>query len=234
MTPSTLKSTIERQIPIREMVYLYLRDEILRGRIKPTSRIVEAEIAKQIGTSRTPVREAFHLLEKEGFLEAIQRVGYRVKSIDWDELVEICEIRVINETLAAQWAIDRIQDDEIQAMAQNLASAEAEIRGGNPRSFVQRDAEFHEILVRAGGSKRLFDFCELLRRHMLRYRIEGLVQEKAALRALGEHHRILKCIKTKDKNGVALALREHLEMVKSSIHDSAFKDTKNEEDETPT
>ena len=148
-----------RQVPIREMVYHYLRDEILTGRIQPTSRIVEAEIAKQIGTSRTPVREAFHLLEKEGFLEVIQRVGYRVKSIDWDELVEICEIRVINETLAARWAIDGIQDDEIHAMEENLATAEAEIRDGNPRSFVERDAQFHKILVRAGSSKRLFDFC---------------------------------------------------------------------------
>ena len=142
-----LKLAIRGPVSIREKVYNVIRDDILNSVIPPGARMVETQLAKQINTSRTPVREALHMLEMEGLLEAIPRVGYRVKQIEWDEIEEICEIRTVNETLAARWAMNRITPKEIQALDENLAVAEAEIRQGNPRSFVERDAEVHEILV---------------------------------------------------------------------------------------
>jgi DNA-binding GntR family transcriptional regulator len=184
--------------------------------------MVETQLAKQINTSRTPVREALHMLEMEGLLEAIPRVGYRVKQIEWDEIEEICEIRTVNETLAARWAMNRITPKEIQALEENLAVAETEIRHGNPMSFVERDAEFHEILVRASGSKRLLELCQLLRRHMLRYRIEALYLPETGLEAIEEHRRIVDCLRSKDEEGVAVAIRDHLEKSKREIHHHGF------------
>ena len=64
--------------------------------------MVETRLAQQINTSRTPVREALHMLEMEGLLEPIPRVGYRVKRIEWDEVEEICAIPAVNESLAAR------------------------------------------------------------------------------------------------------------------------------------
>src|SRR4030042_1887168 len=79
--------------------------------------MVETRLAEEIRTSRTPVREALHMLEREGLLESIPRVGYRVKQIHWNEVEEVCEIRAVNETLAARWAMDRITHQELQALA---------------------------------------------------------------------------------------------------------------------
>lgn len=114
------KLVIGHPVSIRQKVYSVIRNEILNGRILPGERMVETRLAEQIKTSRTPVREALYMMEMEGLLEAIPRVGYRVKQIEWDEVEEICEIRTVNETLAARWAMNRITRKEIQVIIRRI------------------------------------------------------------------------------------------------------------------
>ena len=217
-----LKVVISNPISIREKVYEAIRNDILNGLIAPGERMIETRLASQIKTSRTPVREALHMLEREGLLEAIPRVGYRVKALRQDEVEEICEIRRVNETLAAHWAMERITARELQALEENLFHSEAEVRRGNPKSFVDLDAEFHEILARASGSERLQELCQLLRRHMLRYRIESIFMEENVLQAIMGHRCIFECIKGKDPVGVEQAIKRHLETSKNDILKHAF------------
>ena len=218
-----LKVIIKDPVSIREKVHSVIRNDILNGRIPIGERMVETKLAKQIGTSRTPVREALHMLEREGLLEAIPRVGYRVRGIEWDEVEEICEIRTVNETLAARWAMKRITQKEIQALEKNLEASEVGVKKGDPRSFVERDGEFHEILAWASGSRRLLELCQMLRRHMLRYRIESLYLEETAFEAIAGHRRILDCVRRMDEEGVGAAIREHMEFAKRSIQRHAFE-----------
>lgn len=221
-----LKQLFKTPVSIRERAYEVIRDEILDGRILPGSRMVETQLAKLMGISRTPVREALHMLEMEGLLEAIPRVGYRVKGIGWNEVVEICEIRAVNETLAALWAMERITPGELQALDDNLAVSESMVKKGDSKSFIDCDAEFHEILVRSSGSRRLLELCKLLRRHMLRYRIESVGLPKAASLAIGDHRRILDCVKRKDKEGVESAIRAHLEQAKEDVLHYGLRDSR--------
>lgn len=162
------------------------------------------------------------MLEREGLLEAVPRVGYRVRKIALNEMEELCEMRVINETLAAQWAIDRISPKDLEALEENLIKAEEKVRTGDPASFVEYDAEFHEILARASGGQRLFELCRILCRHMLRYRIESLHSEETALKAIAGHHEILDCVKAKDKEGIASAIKKHLDWVRTEIKGKVF------------
>ncbi|MEW6666965.1 MAG: GntR family transcriptional regulator [Thermodesulfobacteriota bacterium] len=212
-----LKVRIKDPVSIREKVYEVIRNDILNGRIPAGERLIENRLAGEIHTSRTPVREALHMLEREGLLESIPRVGYRVKQIHWDEVEEVCEIRAVNETLAARWAMDRITPQEVQALEENLALSEREVKAGNPQAFVELDAEFHEILARASGSGRLLELCQLLRRHMLRYRVESLFMVETAVQAMAGHRRILECLRGKDRKGIEAAIRGHLEFAKRSI-----------------
>jgi len=223
MKEDSLELHLESQDSIRQKVYRHLRNEILNGLIPPGSRMVESRLAGRIGTSRTPVREALHLLEGEGLLESIPRVGYRVKGLDWDEVEEIVGIREVNETLAIGWALKRITPEEIRALEDNLAQAEAAIRSGSPESAVDYDAEFHEILVRASGSVRLTELCQSLRRHMLRYRIGSLSRPEVGLEAVAGHRRILASLKAGDLEGAQAALREHLEISKQAIRRTKFE-----------
>ena len=77
-------------------------------------------------------------------------------------------------------------------------------------------------MVRASGSKRLLELCQLLRRHMLRYRIESLYLPKSALMAIRGHRRILDCIKRKEDRGIEGTIRDHLEKSKKDIQRYAF------------
>jgi len=222
MADKKLNLVIKESVSIREKVYDVIRNDILNGRIPPGARMVETQLAAQINTSRTPVREALHMLEMEGLLVSTPRVGYKVKQIEWAEIEEIVEIRIVNEILAATWAMKRITPKELEALGNNLLIAEKKIREGAPRFFVESDAEFHEILVRASGSKRLFELCQLLRRHMLRYRIEALYLPETGLRAIDGHRHILECMEQRDEKGIKLAIRGHLEQSKLEIQRYAF------------
>ena len=213
---------IEQPVPIRKQVYLYLREQILKHSIKPSSRLVEAQVAKEIGISRTPVREALHLLEKDGFVEAIPRVGYRVKKLEWEELNEIFEIRRVNENLACCWALDRIDDKSLKKLEKNIEKAESALKKGALDQFLAFDEEFHEILVSSAGSKNLFELCQQLRRLMLRYRAASLKTESSVRIALNEHRNILECLKKKNKNCLEKALNEHLNHSKDNIRSSVL------------
>ena len=213
---------IEHRMPIRQKVYDYLRNQILSNHIPAGTRLVEGRIARQIQVSRTPIREALHNLEMEGLIESFPRAGYLVKELKWEDVEELCEIRAVNEILAARWAMRRIIPEQIEAMKASLDAAEAETRAGRPELFVERDAEFHEMLVKASGSRRLLELCQMLRRHMLRYRVESLYVAEAALRAIAGHRRIITCLETKDDIGIETAIRDHLEQSKRDIHRFAF------------
>ena len=216
------KLVIKESKTIRRKVYDLLREQLLSGEIPPHERLIETKIAQEVGISRTPVREALHNLELEGLIEAIPRVGYVVKAISKDEIEKICEIRTINECFAARWATKRITQKELETLAKNLSVSEAEAKGGNPRSFVEYDAEFHEIVARASGSERLLELCQMLRRHMLRYRIESIFTADNVLRAIAGHQRIFDCIAKKDEEGVEQAVKDHLEISKRDVLQYAF------------
>ena len=226
MIDEYLESAIEQPLSIREQVYKRISELILSGKIAPAERIMENQLSKQLGVSRTPIREALHVLEMEGFLEAIPRVGYQVKEIVWDEVEDICEIRKVNETLAACWAMEKITPEELNALQQNLDQAEADVKEGNPKRFIERDVDFHNILVRACGSRRLIEICHTLRRHMLLYRIESIYDSEMVLSVIEDHRLILDRLRAHDVAGITRAISDHLDHVKREVLHYAFETRK--------
>ena len=220
------KLVIKDSESIRRKVYNHLREEILSGQVAPRQRLIETQIAREIGTSRTPVREALHNLEVEGLIEAIPRVGYRVKFLNPLELEEICAIRATIEELAADWAMDKAHAKLVAELKKNIARSEQVLAAGTVKSFVELDAQFHEIIARLSGSPRLLEMAQTLRRHMLRYRVESIYTADNVLRAVGGHQGILRAIEQADRVRVKQAIAAHLEQSKKDILRYAFKDGK--------
>jgi GntR family transcriptional regulator, rspAB operon transcriptional repressor len=206
---------------IRRKVHKHLRDQILAGEIGANERLVETKIAKEIGTSRTPVREALHSLEQEGLIESIPRIGYRVKLMDDREAVEIWEIRSVIETLAVRWACERARDRLVKELRKNIALSEKDVSQDEVQGFVERDAQFHEIIARLSGGERLLELAKSLRRHALRYRMQSIQKESAA-RAIDGHKKILHAVENDDAEAVAAAIREHLQQSKIDTLRYAF------------
>jgi DNA-binding GntR family transcriptional regulator len=221
---------IKNSKSIRQKIYDHLREQLLNGEIPPRQHLVEAKIAREIGTSRTPIREALHSLELEGLIESIPRVGYVVKAINEDEVEEICEIRAAIEGVGARWAMEKALQKLIDDLKKNILISEEKVDQGDPKAFVELDAQFHEIIARLSGSRRLQELGQTLRRHMLRYRIQSIYLTENVLRAIQGHKGILEAIEKGNLEEVNRAIKCHLEQSKKDILRYAFKEaTKKEE-----
>jgi DNA-binding GntR family transcriptional regulator len=215
---------IKNSRSIRKRIYDHLREQLLNGEIPPHQHLIETRIAKEIGTSRTPIREALHSLELEGLIESIPRVGYVVKPIKRAEVEEICEIRTAIEGVAARWAMEKAPQKLIEELRENISGSEEKAVHGDPRAFVDMDAQFHEIIARLSGSKRLQELAQTLRRHMLRYRIQSIYLTENVVRAIEGHKGILDAIEKGDVVEVNKAMRCHIEQSKKDILRYAFKE----------
>jgi len=224
-TPEMRRFKIKDTKSIRQKIYDHLREQLLSGEIPPYEHLIETKIAKEIGTSRTPVREALHSLELEGLIEAIPRVGYVVKPINEAEVEEICEIRVAIETVGARWAMEKAPRKLIEDLRKNISISEGKAGQRHPKAFVELDAQFHEIIARLSGSKRLQELAQTLRRHMLRYRIQSIYLMENVLRAIEGHKGILRAIEKGDLEEVNRAIKYHLEQSKKDILRYALKET---------
>jgi DNA-binding GntR family transcriptional regulator len=201
-------------ISIREQVYNRIRHLIVSGRIPRATRMTENQLAKQLGVSRTPVREALQVLESEGFLDAVPRSGYEVKMLLPEEMEGICEIRKVIESLAARWAIQNITPEELRQLEENVAMTDEALQRGEPQYFVKGDVAFHEILARASRSRQLLEISQILRRQMLPYRVGSVSNNESFLGAVAGHQRILERIQARDTAGAEQAVQEHIDYVK--------------------
>ncbi|HNT42849.1 MAG TPA: GntR family transcriptional regulator [Syntrophorhabdaceae bacterium] len=218
------KLVIKKDKTIRQKVYHHIREEILKGAIAPKERLIEAKIAGEIGTSRTPVREALHNLELEKLVVSIPRVGYVVRGMDMEEVEQICEIRAAIESLAIAWATAKQRDRLIGALKRNIENQKKQISKGNLNGYVELDAQFHDIIARLAGSDRLLELTQTLRRHMLRYRIQCIYMTETAERSMHGHERIVTAIEGGDSQEIAAAVKTHLIQARDDILYYVFRD----------
>lgn len=215
---SVMKVSIKnKDSSIRKRVYYHLREQILCGEIGPLERLVETRIAKEIGTSRTPVREALHNLEMEKLIRSIPRVGYVVAGMNEEEVDQICQIRGVIEALAARWAMKRSRSRLLRELKRIIARQEQAIAKGDLTGYVVFDAQFHEVFAKLSGSERLLELAQTLRRYMLRYRIQCIHVEETVLRSLEGHRRILDALEAGDVETVVKTIQDHLEDAKGDI-----------------
>lgn len=216
------QSLIKDQVTIRKKVYHYLRERILNGKIAPNERLVETKIAKEIGTSRTPIREALHNLEAEKLVKSIPRVGYVVESMNAEDLEQICELREVIEELALRRALEKAHKKLVNGLARNMARQEEEVARGNVGAYIELDTQFHELIARLSGSARILELVQALRRHMLRYGLQANRYIDTVMRSMDGHRRIFEAIKKGDADAAVQAVREHLGTAIKDIEQYVF------------
>lgn len=202
---------------LREQVYNDLRMAILTGRIAPGVRLVEAALATDMGVSRTPVREALHKLDLEELVYSIPRVGYMVNDMTEYEIEDLFSTRTAIEQLAARWALEKITPEEIERIEDNLKKSDRILKEGLTKKMIDLDTEFHEIICKASRSKRLYQISQMLREHMLKFRIACLHIPEIGKRSRDGHFEILKAIKSKDPRKTDDSILQHMLATKKDI-----------------
>jgi DNA-binding GntR family transcriptional regulator len=180
------------------------------GSLAPGERYSVAGLAEQLGVSRTPVREALLVLEREGRVRFERNRGVRIIETSAHDLAEAFSLRLLLEVPATQRAATRLSDEALATLAAELkAMAERAAAGDEPR-FMDHDQRFHDVILRAAGNQRLAAFVAQLR-DAVRGRGASTVGRSRDLGAiLAEHEAILAALQARKPKRSARAMREHL------------------------
>ena len=208
---------IDAYLPLRDIVFNTLRDAIINGDLEPGERLIEISLADTLGVSRTPVREAIRELENEGLVVMTPRKGAEVAKISRDDLTDVLEVRRVLEILAMELACEKITEEELIHLEENLNDFDTCINSGSPSELSSMDENFHEIIYNATGNKRLIQILNNLRKQMYRYRfvyIKGISHRKTLH---SEHLKILNALKIRDKEASVAAILEHIDNQKKAI-----------------
>lgn len=207
-----------RRAVLRDQIKEVLLERILGGEYGPGDRLVETQIAQELGISQTPLREALRELEILRFVTSEPFKGTRVRQVSREEILEIYPVRAALEEVAAREAAVRLggRVDELEAEFQGMLRA---VDAGDLHGQVRRDVGFHRLVVEASGNRTLLDLWSSLRieaRTLITF-----LRADIDLRELAETHRpILEAIRSGDPDESGRILREHLELFGALIQNS--------------
>jgi DNA-binding GntR family transcriptional regulator len=194
--------------PQGEAVYRQLIDEIKSGTLLPGARLREVEVSTRFGISRTPVREAIRLLERDGLVVHLPRQGATIRGLDYAEIIELYEMRMVLEGTAARLAARVASAAELDGLAA-LHSAFATAAVGSAAHDLNR--QFHNTLVRAARNRFLIKALSALQKTLLILGPTTLADVNRLGDAVGEHADILGAIRDGDGPRAEAAMRAHIE-----------------------
>lgn len=197
--------------PLREVVSEALREAIVAGILQPGERLMEIQLAEELGVSRTPVREAIRKLELEGFVVMVPRRGTYVADLSIKDINEVYEIRTSLDVLAAGLAAERITEEELEQMERLLVEIGEYMDKEDIERIVEVDTKFHDILYRASRNDRLVGIIFNLREQFTRFRTVSIAYPGRQKNTLEEHRKLLEAIAQRNVDMAQQLAREHME-----------------------
>ena len=200
-----------------ELVYQKLRENILNGHYKHGDELRETAVGKEIGVSRTPVREALRQLELEGLVTIIPNRGAYVNMITAKDVQDIYVIRSMLEGLCARWATQSITAEQLDSMEETLCLSEYHTSKKNYEKLYELDSLFHEQLYEAGGSRILNHILSDFHDYVKMVRKATISTSSLSVTSTEEHRAIFEAIKEKDPDKAEALAKEHVKHTIESI-----------------
>jgi DNA-binding GntR family transcriptional regulator len=202
--------TLQNHKPLREIVYEELKRQIMVGEIAPGTRMMEVELAEEMGVSRTPVREAIRKLEKEGLVTIEPRRGAYASDISAKDMVDILEVRQDLEGMAAGIAAQKITDEgriELENIARKYKDS---VDREDIEEIIKNDEAFHKYIVSLSGNKTLIKMVSQVQELALRFRYIYYEDFSRFKNQPSEHQAIVDAIAGGDVAGARKYAEEHL------------------------
>jgi len=204
-------------ISLRKTAYDEIKHRIITCMFKPGEYINELQLSAILKIGRTPVHQALDRLMLEGMVEVIPRKGVIVKPLTLNEVLQIIEIRLINESYCARLAAERADSSEIAELTDVLSRAKHWISMRDVEQMMLLDREFHSIVARAGKNEVLADLLLRLHERSLRFWFISLNEPSQFEGVQKEHQAILAAIKAHQPNEAEKAMRAHIESFRSNV-----------------
>lgn len=198
------------RVVLSDQIKEYIVNTILSGEFQPGDRIVESALARQLGVSQAPVREAIRDLVLLGFLESEPYKGTSVRSFSSDELWEVYTVRGALESLAARLTARRMTEADIESLEEILEEMLKAAEADDREQLILLDNEFHETILRISGNNLLYHLWKSLefgRWTIVTYSVSEHDPAYLAVR----HRQLLEALKTRDPQAATEAMQHHLE-----------------------
>lgn len=209
-----------RNTNLRDQVYDIVRDMIVNQELRPGQKIIEDQIASQIGVSRTPVREALFRMENDGIVEIIPRRGPFVTELTEEKIIEILLIREVLEGLVARIAtplITRAQLKRLRTLLDGVSALDDD--QGKLTRFTNHDITFHKLLLDVCKNSMLSNMMGTINSNLHLIRLRTVSFTGRARQTVSEHYHILKAMEAGDALLAEQRMRAHI----ASVRDSAIQ-----------
>lgn len=196
-----------------EYVYDWLKQRILSGEIEPGAMLRQSEIAKQLGVSYTPVREALRQLQATGLLQHTADRGSAVTELAPQAIEELYALRGAIEGLAARLAASRRTEEDLATLTRSLTAAETDLAAAAPAEVLARHSrEFHAAVARIGGPEVIAPRLEQLWSAYPIPRTASVWQNRdLAAELVAEHRALLGLLTAGDAAGAAELMAGHIQ-----------------------
>lgn len=195
---------------IAEQIAGSIREAIARGTLPPATRLLEAPLAREMGTSRAPVREALGQLEREGWVVKEPNRGARVLELTEETIREVASLRGVLEGFAASLAVDRLTAKEFKALEEDIAEMDRTARRGQFPRLIELDYQFHAFICQASGHRILYETWSGMAGKIRLFLSATNLMYQDLSRIVRGHRLILEALKSRDKARACRVMGEHL------------------------
>lgn len=210
--PSAVAGLLRRPARLGDEVYSAIFERIMSLEIEPGARISVDAIARQLGVSQTPIREALGRLESEGLVVKTHLVGYSAApQLSARQFADLYELRLLLEPFAARKCAQSMPDaviDQLEALCAEMDSLTQNEGSQSYAQFARLDMAFHDQIAASAGNALAVEALSRLYTHVHLYR---LLPSGVARSALDEHGQLIAAIKARDPDAAEAAMRQHIE-----------------------
>lgn len=207
MASQRVPDVFERTDSLPVQLAVYVRKQIVSGRLRPGERLIEQSLAAECNVSRVPLREALRILAAEGLITLSPHRGASVSPTSSAELIELFEARAALEGAAALAATRHQDQPTLANMSRVVTEMKKAVKLNDRAQYYKLAGEFHHTLLVASANSTLMRLYEQIRSQLTRYQAVMSAIPELPTRSISEHAQIVKAIKAGD----ALAARGHAE-----------------------
>lgn len=226
-----LNFDLQNHRPLREIVYEELKRQILVGEIAPGTRMMEVDLADEMGVSRTPVREAIRKLEKEGLVTIEPRRGAYASDISIKDMLDVLEVRQTLEGMAASLAARKVTEEEKRDFIRASKAYNDAVASGNTDEIIKCDELFHQLIVNYSDNKTLETLLSQVQELALRFRYIYYDDFSRYERMPREHEEIEEAILSGDTAKAKVVAENHVANLKKfvAVHGKSLFKVRNDE-----
>lgn len=200
-----------------DQIYEIIKRKIICHEIKPKERVVDKHLAVQMGVSRSLVRQALTVLEKEELVTLVPRSGFFVRDITKKDVEDIYEIRNLLESHATKLSVPNLGEEDLLFLEKIFEDARRDLEKNKVKSFIKADAYLHEILIINCGNEHLKRMINKYSNQYIFYRMVDLSRIKRAKDSYFEHLEIFKAVQKRDVKLATTLMSKHILNAKKII-----------------